>query len=148
MRNFFKSWKALFIWILWSMFGAPCYQEFGSTIWESRFGVIPRDFQIAAFTPGLCLILFWLAFWIEAHWPTIMRWLRIARTWMYRDRFGIAHFGTIHGDLSVRLDNEDNTIEDIQRWLAANKLNASVSEPYFMGVVKRASENRRKKRKK
>ena len=130
------------------MVGVPCYQEHGSSVWDSMIGMIPRDFQIVALTVGVMLFLGWAWANIEANWPTIMRWLRIARTWMYRDRLGVAHFGTIHGDLSVRLDEEDNTIEDIQHWLTANKLTASVSGPGFLDVVKRASEGRRKKRKK
>ena len=55
------------------------------------------------------------------------------------------HIGTIHGDLSVRLDHEDNTIEDIQHWLLANKLNASVSGPTIKAVVKRTSQSKRRK---
>ena len=111
-------------------------------------GMIPRDFQIVSLTVGVMLFLLWAGFTIEAHWPTIVRWLRIARTWWYKDELGVMHFGTIHGELSVRLDDKGNTIEDIQHWLTTNKLTASVSGPGFMGVVKRASENRRKKRKK
>ena len=110
--------------------------------------MIPRDFQIVSLTVGVVFLLLWAGFTIEAHWPTIMRWLKIVKVWMYRDRIGVMHFGTIHGDLSVRLDNEDNTIEDIEHWLTTNKLTASVSGTGFLDVVKRASEGRRKKRKK
>ena len=107
--------------------------------------MIPVSVQNIALGVALTLFVLWAWATLERHWPKIMRWLRIARIWMHRDKLGVMHFGTIHGDLSVRLDSEDNTIEDIQQWLHANDLNASVSKPTLKAVIKRVSENKRRK---
>ena len=45
----------------------------------------------------------------------------------YDQSIGVMHFGTKHGDMSVRMVYNDDTIDDINAWLVANDLKGPVS---------------------
>ena len=46
----------------------------------------------------------------------------------YNKRTGVMHFGTKHGDMTVRMDYNEDTIDDINKWLKENDLRAPVSD--------------------
>ncbi len=54
----------------------------------------------------------------------------------------VIHYGTKHGDLSVRFFSVEQASEDILRWLEKTGIRAGVSADTFRGVLKRIQSNR------
>ncbi|MDE0530724.1 MAG: hypothetical protein OXI01_04620 [Albidovulum sp.] len=97
MWKFFKSGRSRVCALCLFLLGLPSMQH-DVTEWKSKFCMIPESVQWILFGAGIMLFFVRACFTIEANWPKIMRWPRIAKVCTYRDKRGAMHFGTIHGD--------------------------------------------------